>query len=996
MQPKSIHAEFTFEASIEASLLNHCGYIQGDPESIDRQLAIDPGILFSFLQSTQPKKWEKLSTIHGASVEQKLIQRLFKELEIRGALDVIRHGFTDYGVSFKLAYFKPESSLNPETEKLYALNHLVIYRQVHYDSANENSLDMVIGLNGIPVVTLELKNPLTGQNTEHAVKQYMYDRNPKTQLLRFNKRALVHFAVDPNTVQMTTKLKGKDTRFFPFDLGHENGAGNPPNPDGYRTAYLWQYILAKDSLLDIIGRYLHLEIEEVKMGDKRAQKETLIFPRFHQLDLVRKTIADCRKGGLGKSYLVQHSAGSGKSNSIAWLSYRLASLHNDQDEKVFDSVIVVTDRVVLDRQLQNTIYQFEHKEGVVQKIEKHSGQLAEALEKGNSIIITTLQKFPFVLDKIGKLPKRKYAVIIDEVHSSQGGEASKKMKEVLSAADLEEASTQNGSDDDFDAEDEIRESMMARGKQENLSFFGFTATPKAKTLEVFGEKGTDGKPRPFHLYSMKQAIQEGFIMDVLLHYTTYKTYFRLTKAIEGDPKVNKVKATKAIGKYLSLHPHNLAQKTEVIIEHFRQIVMKKIGGMAKAMVVTGSRLHAVRYYFEFKRYIQDKGYHNIKPLVAFSGTVYDPDVSGSEYTEASLNGFSEKQLAREFNKPEYQILLVAEKYQTGFDQPLLHTMYVDKKLSGVKAVQTLSRLNRIHPGKEDTFVLDFANDEEDILHSFQPYYELTTIEEPSDPNHLYDLKIQIEKHQVIWQSEMDAFCKLYFSSKERIKSTDQGKLYAYINPAVDRYKALQPEEAKEEFKHALVSFARFYSFLSQIMPFQDVALEKLYTYGRFLLKTLPKDTTDPFRLHDEVALEYYRLQKIKDDHQIVMESQDEDYIKGVTDAGMGSKDEEKSPISEIIELLNQRFGTEFSEANRLFIDQVKEDMIANEDLSFQAKNNTLENFSFGFREVFESTLIDRMDMNQDIFKLIMDDKEFGGKVKTYLLKEVYKQLRERV
>ncbi|MGW8181590.1 MAG: DEAD/DEAH box helicase family protein, partial [bacterium] len=409
------------------------------------------------------------------------------------------------------------------------------------------------------------------QNTEHAVKQYMYDRNPKTQLLQFNRRALVHFAVDPNTVQMTTKLAGKNTRFFPFNLGHENGAGNPLNPNGYRTAYLWEQILAKDSFLDIIGRYLHLETEEVKMGEKRVLKEALIFPRYHQLDLVRKAIADARNEGSGKSYLVQHSAGSGKSNSIAWLSYRLASLHNTQNEKVFDSVIVVTDRIVLDRQLQNTIYQFEHKEGVVQKIDKHSGQLAESLEKGTSIIITTLQKFPFVLDKISQLPNRKYGVIIDEVHSSQGGEASKKMKEVLSAADLEEAAVQNGSEEDFDAEDEIRESMMARGRQENLSFFGFTATPKAKTLEVFGTTGEDGKPRPYHLYSMKQAIQEGFIMDVLQHYTTYKTYFRLAKAIEGDPEVVKDKAAKAIARFLSLHPHNLAQKTEVIIEHFRQV-----------------------------------------------------------------------------------------------------------------------------------------------------------------------------------------------------------------------------------------------------------------------------------------------------------------------------------------------------------------------------------------------------------------------------------------
>lgn len=991
---QSIHTECIFESAIEESLLQHGGYIRGNPNVIDRQLAIDQGILFSFLQSTQPAKWEKISTIHGSSVEPKVIQRLVKELDIRGVLDVIRHGFTDYGVTFSLAYFKPETSLNPDTERLYGLNQLVIYRQVHYDPANENSLDMVIGLNGIPVATFELKNPLTGQTTENAVKQYKFDRNPKTQLLQFNRRALVHFAVDPNTVQMTTKLKGKDTRFFPFNLGQENGAGNPPNPNGYKTAYLWEHILAKDSFLDIIGRFIHLQTEEVKMGEKMVLKEALIFPRFHQLDLVRKGIADSRQCGPGKSYLVQHSAGSGKSNSIAWLSYRLASLHNTHDEKIFDSVIVVTDRVVLDRQLQNTIYQFEHKDGVVKKIEKHSSQLAEALEKGTSIIITTLQKFPFVLDKIGKLPKRKYAVIIDEVHSSQGGETSKKMKEVLSASTLEEAVEKELTTDEHDAEDRIRESMMARGKQENLSFFGFTATPKAKTLEVFGEKGKDGKPRPFHLYSMKQAIEEGFILDVLEHYTTYKSFFGLTKAIKDDPEVDKKKAATAIARFLSLHPHNLAQKTEVIIEHYRQVVMKKIGGMAKAMVVTGSRLHAVRYYFEFKRYIQEKGYTNIKPLVAFSGTVNDPDIPRSEYTEAGLNGFSEKQLAKKFNTPEFQILLVAEKYQTGFDQPLLHTMYVDKKMSGVKAVQTLSRLNRIHPGKEDTFVLDFANDEEDILNSFQPYYELTTIDKPSDPNHLYDLKNAIEKHQVIWQTEMDAYCKLFFKTRAKIKPADQGILYTYLTPAVDRYKALETEEDQEDFKHTLISFARFYSFLSQVIPFQDVALEKLYTYGRSLLKVLPKKGTDRFHLDDEVALEYYRLQKINEDHQIALESQGEYGIPGVTDAGMGNTEEEKAHISEIIQLLNDRFGTEFSEANRLFIDQVKDDMIANEDLSQQAKSNTMENFKFGFEDVFMSTLIDRMDMNQEIFSMIMDDTEFGGKVKTYLLKEVYNQLQE--
>src|SRR5690554_2144403 len=508
----------------------------------------------------------------------------------------------------------------------------------------------------------------------------------------------------------------------------------------------------------------------------------MIFPRFHQMDVVRKLTIDAKSNGAGKNYLIQHSAGSGKSNSIAWLSYRLSSLHDENNHRIFDSVIVITDRKVLDNQLQKTIYQFEHKDGVVQKIDKDSQQLADSLEAGLNIIITTLQKFPFVLDKIGELPSRKYAVIIDEAHSSQGGEATKKMKEVLSAKTLEEAQEiEFDSGLDEDAEDEIRKSMESRGKQDNLSFFAFTATPKPKTIEVFGTPDKHGKPKPFHLYSMKQAIEEGFILDVLKNYTTYKTYYKLSKEIEEDPNVNKKQASRAIGRFLSLHPHNLAQKTEVIIEHFRQVVAKQIGGKAKAMLVTSSRLHAVRYKEEFDRYISEKGYKDIKTLIAFSGKViYDAYPEG--VTEVDLNGFKERELPKKFASEEYQLLLVAEKYQTGFDQPLLHTMYVDKKLSGVKCVQTLSRLNRMYPGKEDTFILDFVNDTEEILESFQPYYELTTIENNTDPNHLYDLKGEIEKAQIIWTTEIDNFCNIFFRSATMLSKKDQGKLNAFIDP----------------------------------------------------------------------------------------------------------------------------------------------------------------------------------------------------------------------
>lgn len=1000
-----IHTELTFEAAIEEELLER-GYVKGYSNDFDAHLGLFPTYITDFLQQSQKAAWSKITNIHKTDVEKKVIQRLLKELDLRGTLDVLRNGFTDYGVKFRLAYFKPESSLNPDAEVLYHTNHLSVTRQLYYERKGNNSLDMVLSLNGLPIATIELKNQFTGQNIQHAKKQYVYDREPTEPIFQFKKRSLVHFAVDTDECYMTTKLNGKSTRYLPFNLGYKNGAGNPPNKHGYRTSYLWEYVWAKDSFLDITGKFLHLSIEEYELNGVKKLKETIIFPRFHQMQVVRSLTQDARENGAGKNYLIQHSAGSGKSNSIAWLSYRLSSLHNQNNDRIFDSVIVITDRKVLDNQLQNTIYQFEHKEGVVQKIDKDSQQLADSLTAGSNIIITTLQKFPFILDKIGELPSRKYAIIIDEAHSSQGGEASKKMKEVLSAKTLEEAEQEETfSGLDEDAEEEIRKSMQARGKQNNLSFFAFTATPKSKTVEVFGTMDTDGKPKPFHLYSMKQAIEEGFILDVLKNYTTYKTYFKLSKEIEDDPNVNKKQAAKAIGRFLSLHPHNLAQKTEVMVEHFRQVVSKKIGGKAKAMVVTSSRLHAVRYKEEFDKYISEKGYVDIRTLVAFSGKVmYDTHADG--VTEVQLNGFKEKELPKKFNTDLYQLLLVADKYQTGFDQPLLHTMYVDKKLSGVKAVQTLSRLNRMHAGKEDTFVLDFANETEDILNSFQPYYELTTIQENSDPNHLYDLKGEIEKAQVIWQSEIDNFCNVFFKSAKTLSVSQQAKLNAYIDPAVDRYKQL-PEEysaedsigtaiTQENFKHALQSFTRLYSFLTQIMPFSDVDLEKFFTYGRFLLKKLPRtNQAERFKLGDEVALEYYRLQKIGE-HTIALEDQGEYGLEGGGEAGIRMSKEEVAALSEIIEVLNNRFGTEFSTADKLLFDQIEAELIADEKLSEQAKNNSMANFKFGFDDVFMDKFIDRMEQNQDIFRKMMDDKDFGELVKSYMLKKVYDKLNKAV
>jgi type I restriction enzyme, R subunit len=984
--------EKDFEEAIVYSLVNDGGYVEGNSKDFDSETALFKKDLLTFLKETQPENWNKSLEVHGNDAEEKVLVRLTQELQYRDALDVLRKGFTDYGVKYNLAFFKPESKLNPEHARLYKKNILKITRQVHYSTQNPDlSLDLVLSLNGLPIASVEVKNQFTGQDVSNAERQYMEDRDPNELIFQFKRRTLVHFAIDTDEVFMTTKLAGKHTKYLPFNKGDNNGAGNPINPNGYKTAYLWEYVWSKDSWMDILQKFIHLQTEIYKIEGKTIKKETMIFPRYHQLDAVRKLTSDVKTKGAGINYLIQHSAGSGKSNSIAWLAYRLASLHDKEDKTIFNSVIVVTDRTVLDKQLQDTIYQFDHKQGVVQRIDKNSTQLADSLTKGIPIIITTLQKFPFVLEKIGKLPKRKYAVIVDEAHSSQGGEASKKMKEVLSVRNSDDALRTLNEDEENNAEDEIRKSMEARGKQDNLSFFAFTATPKNRTLEVFGHK-RNNKPYPFHLYSMRQAIDEGFIVDVLKNYTTYKTYFKLSKEIEDDPKINKKKAARAIARFLTLHPHNLAQKTEVMVEHFRRVVMHKIGGKAKAMVVTASRLHAVRYYQEFNKYLKERRYTDIKTLVAFSGTVKDE--FGSEFKETIMNGFKEKELPDKFNTSEYQILLVAEKYQTGFDQPLLHTMYVDKKLSGVKAVQTLSRLNRICSGKEDTFILDFANTEEEIIESFQPYYEITTIDEPTNPNRLYDLKTQLEQAKVYQTSEIDSFAKFFFKPKEKYTIRDHAQLNRFIDPAIDRYKAIPEEEKKEDFKHTLTVFIRTYAFLAQIMPFKDEELEKLFAYSKLLLNKLPKrQLGEQFKLNDEVALEYYRLQKIKEG-SINLERGILGELKSASEAGIRKDKEEKAKLSELIEVLNDRFGTDFTEADKLFFDQIEAELVEDENLRNSAEVNNIENFKFGFNDQFMNKLIERMEQNEDIFRKINDDKVFASIVKDYMLKKVYNRLRQ--
>jgi len=996
------HKEQAFESAIEHHLLAHGGYTKGDPETFDRERALDPTVLIPFIKETQPKEWAYLESLRKDRAGETLIGDLCRALnsEHEGCLKVLRHGFKCFGKLFRAAYFKPASSMNPETLRCYEANRLTVTRQLRYSDRHENSLDLVLGLNGIPVATAELKNPMSGQTWRSAIHQYKNDRDPKDLIFQFKKRALVHFAVDPDEVYMTTRLSGRSTYFLPFNLGDGTGAGNPVNPDGYKTAYLWEYIWERESFLDLLARFIHLRVEVNTLGKKKVKREKMIFPRYHQLDVVRKMVAAARDAGPGNNYLVQHSAGSGKSNSIAWLAHRLASLHNDRDEKVYDSVVVITDRLVLDQQLQDTIYQFEHKQGVVVKITGNakSSQLSEALEKGSPIIITTLQTFPFVTERIGELPARNYAVIIDEAHSSQGGETATDLKGALAAAQIKEAAKKYAAEHEEhgfpDSEEEILRTMAKRGRQPNISFFAFTATPKYKTIEVFGQPGPDGKPVPFHLYSMRQAIEEHFILDVLKNYTTYKTYFRLIKSIEDDPEVDKKKAARALARFMSLHPHNIAQKTEIMVEHFRTFVRHKIGGRAKAMVVTSSRPHAVKYKLSFDKYIAEKGYTGIKTLVAFSGMVIDPDGTGMEYTEVGMNdGIKERELPEKFASDEYQVLLVAEKYQTGFDQPLLHTMYVDKKLDGVKAVQTLSRLNRTCPGKEETFVLDFVNEAQRIQEAFQPYYEQTAIGERADPRQLYELQARMDAQQVYYRAEVEEFCKVFFNPRKYQTSSDHAKMNACMDPAVKRFNELD-KTAQEEFRRTMTAFRNLYAFLSQIIPFQDSDLEKLYSYIRFLLTKLPKrEPGTAYHPDDEVALKYYRLQKISEG-AIELEAGKGGEVSGPIAVGTGVSRDEKVELSVLIDILNDRFGTDFKPGDQLFLDSIREDAVADSTLRQAALANTIENFSYVFREALEGLFIDRMEQNEEITAKFMNEEDFRKVVRDNLLKRVYEQIRE--
>lgn len=987
------HIERAFETAIEEHLLSN-GYRKGDPISFNRSLALDPGEVLSFIRETQPREFNYIEQQLGSAAETRIIDDLSKSLnsEYEGVLKVLREGFKSYGKTFRIAYFAPANTLNPETSRLYTANRLTITRQIHYSEHNENSLDITILINGIPIITIELKNPMTGQTYDDAIIQYKHDRDQKDVIFEFKKRTLVHFAADPEEVWMTTRLAGSDTAFIPFNKGNNGGKGNPPGST-YKSSYLWEEILARDSLLDILARFIHLQKEEKEHNGKKTITEKIIFPRYHQLQAVRLIIADAKQHGAGQNYLIQHSAGSGKSNTIAWIAHRLANLYTDDDEKVFDSVVVVTDRVVLDRQLQDTVYQFDHKAGVVQKIDKNSLQLANSLNTGIPIIITTLQKFPQIASSIQSEHKRKYAVIIDEAHSSQGGEATSDMKKTLSRPYTQiEVQKRREEEGLTETEAAILESALLRGKHENLSFFAFTATPKYKTLCTFGRPGHDGNPVPFHLYSMRQAIEENFIMDVLAHYTTYKTYYKLVKSIEDDPEVERRKAAKALARFMALHPVNIAQKTEVMVEHFRRHVMNRIDGHAKAMVVTDSRLAAVRYKIAFDAYISRHQYP-IKTLVAFSGEVIDKDIPDSSYTEVAMNnGVREAELPKKYGSDEYQVLVVAEKYQTGFDQPLLHTMYVDKRMAGVQAVQTLSRLNRIHRGKEDTFVLDFINTEEEIKEAFQPFYEATFIQDKVDEDHLQYLRNRLRDYLIFYDQEVEEYCRVFFKPEKKQSTSDHAQLNAMISIAKGRYEDL-PENEQDEFKKVLISYLRFYSFLSQILPYPDLDLEKLYAYGRALSNAIKNNKPGvSYRFDEDVALKYYRLQKIRENAAIELLTSEGSGVVGPTDVGTGVKKGDKTPLSKIIEILNTRFGTEFTEADQLFFDSIQKDAAANEKLKQAAKANDMGKFGFALKDELNNIIEGRMENNEKIVDKFFKDSEFKDLVTKYMIKKVYEEI----
>ncbi len=986
----NLHKENVLQEHLITELVSGAGYERRDPKAdYDRALAMDKALVLRFIQNTQPEAWEKLSQHYAASAEGVFFKQLDKALKDRGLLDVLRKGIKIVpGIALSLCYFRPASGLEPKRVVEYQANILSVMDEVEYSQKHGGRLDVVLFVNGLPVATIEAKNLLTGSTFRNAEKQYRDDRSPAGEpLLTFKRGALVHFALDEDNASMTTRLMNGKTRFLPFNRGRDGGAGNPDVDDEHRIAYLYkpgawgEAIFSRSVLLDVIGQFMVMEVT--------GKDEVMIFPRFQQLDAVRKIMAHAKTHGTGSNYLIQHSAGSGKSNTIGWLAHHAINLHDEADKQVFNTAIIVTDRVVLDRQLQGTVTQFEQTTGVVKKIDGTSRQLKDAIAKGARIIVTTIQKFSTDhLKELSGQGNRTFAVIVDEAHSSQSGKSAQAMTDALTR----EA---NSSDD---IEDLIAEYQKARGPQANISFFAFTATPRNVTLERFGVKGEDGLPHPFHLYSMRQAIEENFILDVLQNYMTYKAYYQLEKAIEDDPELSGRKGQRKVARYASLHPTAIGQKVEIIVEHFRRHVMHELNGQAKAMIISQSREHALKYFFGVQTYIKAQGYTDLKALVAFSG---DLDVSGEPTTEADLNGFAETELPSRFDgfKPDgtpypdtYHILIVAEKYQTGFDQPKLCAMYVDRKLSGLQAVQTLSRLNRTRAGKDSTFILDFQNTIEDIQTAFRPFYEATTVEAMSDPNQIYDLEGRLFKFGYLDKDEIDRFAQTFF--RGALSTADRPRLEGLVRQAVARFEADDDEGRQEEFRQLLKSFNRFYAFIAQVISLEDTSLEKLASYGGWLSRLLPNRELPPeIEITEEmIRLEAFKVDK-KEQGSAALSPGDTQALAAISEFGAKPyTDDEKKELSEIIKSFNDRHGTQFTEAQMTRIEAVNP-QIVDDDMQEMLRNNPPDVVRSAYDQAAFQGMIRMFQNDAEMRDIILTDPEIRNKVTSYLFGRALREAR---
>ena len=994
--------EKNFENDIESYLLSH-GYVKGNQDTYDKGKAIDMPVLISFIQATQPKMWQRYVNVYGEKAEKQLYSIFQQNVEQNGLVHVLRYGVKDRGMDLRFAYFAPASNLNEELVQKYKSNILTCTRQFSYSTQNHNTIDVVLSLNGIPVVALELKNQLTGQSVENAKRQFMYDRDEKEFCFRFNNRFLVYFAVDLYEVAMTTHLQGANTYFLPFNQG-SNGAGNigdggnPECTDGYATSYLWEYVLSPEMLLSIFQRYISKQTTEsisLVNGKKVTKKKTiLIFPRYHQLDVVEKLVADTKRTKEGRNYLLQHSAGSGKSNEIAWLTYRLASLHNEEDKEMFQSVFVITDRRVLNKQLQNTILGFEHYEGQIATItdKDNSTVLRDAINDKKRIIITTLHRFPLIYKELDNHKGKQFAIIVDEAHSSQSGKSAEKLKAALADTDeslREWAEIEGKTEDEIIDEMENLSELLTQGQHKNQYFYAFTATPKPKTLRTFGEQKGD-KWDAFHHYSMRQAIDEGFILDVLKYYTTIETSYKVAKTITDNPEYDEPPATKAVKDFHDNHQFVIEQKIALIVEKIREVTLRKIGGKGKAMVVCSSRAHAVRYFLAMKDYCAKNGYADVKPLVAFSGTV---SYQGQDYTEPQLNSteelkISESALPMYFASDMFNVLIVAEKYQTGFDEPLLHSMFVDKGLRGVKAVQTLSRLNRCCTGKVDTFVLDFANTAESIKASFQPFYEDTWLGEDVDVNIVYKYLNELKNFH-LWSDDTEAKVFDVYS-----KTQDMGKLTALFKPVMEDYMQLE-EEDRFKVRFLVRAFNRFYSYMAQIVRTFDVELYKTYVFTELLFKLLPKNPHEKVDLTGKLALEHNKLSE-GFSGSIVLEPTVEDKTLKGEKGGTGKQTEEKKDLLDnIIDKINIMYHGNFTEADRVIVETIYEAMKKEEKkLSKQAKNSDVNMFSQNiFPKIFEKIAQACYVQQMDSFAKLFEEQSFYNRVMEEMGKAMYFNLK---